>query len=481
MRIGMVVLGLGALTMLACGGRNGKGSPPDPSPVPSPVPEAPAPPRPGQASNVLVVVMDDVGVDKVASYGKQHRPPPTPTLDRLASDGVRFTRVWSHPVCSPTRASILTGRLSRRTGIGMIIDSWKNEPELAESEITIPEMLGRASRRWDSSAVGKWHLASKRSGDPATHAGRQGFGWWAGTLGNLRDDYGDDRGGGYGYTRWLENDNGKVKEATGYVTSDTADDAIARMGAMQEPWFLYVAFNAAHFPAHVPPASLVDTKGLGPRSPELDLYDAMVQALDHEIGRMLDAMDPKLRARTTVMVVGDNGTPDFGVRPPLDPERAKGSVFELGIHVPLIVTGPYVSKPGSESRALVHTADLFATVADIAGVDPNSLGRPIDGVSFLPSLADPGRPGRQYVYTEKFAPNGPGPYDRLITALRDDRYKLVVDRKKDGSIDERLFDVGDEQMEGPNLLRGEGRSREAGAAYTRLKAEMDRMKAELDR
>lgn len=454
---------------------------PEPAPVPSPAP-APAPaPRPTGPTNVLIVVLDDVGVEHVAAYGTEHGAPATPTLSKLAAEGVRFTHAWSNPVCSPTRSTILTGRYARRTGIGQIIDSWKTEHDLADDEITLPEMLARSGAKWDSAAIGKWHLASARSGPMAP--GRQGFRTFAGTLGNLRDKYGGGKEDDWGYDAFMKNDNGKLREVHRYVTTDTADDAIERIGAMREPWLLYLAFNAAHYPMHVPPKGLAQAPGLGPQSPDPDKYDAVLMALDHELGRVLAAMSTELRARTTVIVIGDNGTPDFAIRPPFDPERAKGSVFELGVHVPLLVTGPYVAEPGTTSDALVNGVDLFATVADIARVDTGALGRPIDGVSLLPALADPAADtARKYQYTEKFLPNGPGPYDRLTVAVRDQEYKLVVDRKRDGSVERRLYAIGDDLDEGRNLLAG-GRDPAGAAAdaLARLEAELKRIESSFER
>jgi arylsulfatase B len=156
-----------------------------------------------------------------------------------------------------------------------------------------------------------------------------------------------------------------------------------------------------------------------------------------------------VRAHTYVFVVGDNGTPEHAVRPPLDPESAKGRVWELGVHVPLLVTGPGI-EPGSRSRALVHTVDVFATIAELCGADVQTLGAPIDGVSFR-SVWTEGDPGpRRYVFTEVFRPNGPDP-ERVTVAVRDDTYKLVVDRQPAG-VTEGLFKLGHDWIEGDNLL-----------------------------
>jgi arylsulfatase B len=222
----------------------------------------------------------------------------------------------------------------------------------------------------------------------------------------------------------------------------------------------------------VPPPELHTNRKLDERSPDADKYDAALEAVDHELGRVLAAMDPALRARTWVFVVGDNGTPDFAIRPPDDPERAKGSVYQLGVNVPLIVTGPGIDHRGAESLALVHTADLFATVLDLAGVEPEGA---IDGISFRSALEDPQAPSaRRFLFTERLVPNGPPPYDREQAAIRDQRYTLVTDRRRSGATAE-LYDLRDDPDQHRDLL---GRKRaldpEVQAAYDALLAELDR-------
>ncbi len=421
-------------------------------------------------SNVLLIVADDVGVDKVGVYDEHPDPPPTPSIDALASRGVLFRNAYSYPACSPTRASFLTGRHAWRTGVGQIIDSWKDEPELEPEEMTIPEMLRLSGSPWSTSLAGKWHLSSM-SGTPAPLGpGEQGFGWYAGTLGNLRDKWPDVRSMEWGYTLWNKNTNGEVALQRGYITSDTVDDAIERIEAMPEPWFLLLSFHAAHLPLHVPPGELHTQRGLTSSSSEIDLYDASVEAMDTEIGRLMETIASDVLDRTTVVFIGDNGTPDFGIRAPWDPARSKGTLFEGGVNVPMIVAGPQVSRPGSETAALTHTVDIFATVADIAGVEPSSLEQRIDGVSFLPALQDPSHPGRALIYTEDLVPLGFGPFTTDDRALRDATHKLL--RFTDGR--EELYDLGETAFEeGTDLLAAGPLSDADAAAYEALSARMD--------
>ncbi|HHO52619.1 MAG TPA: hypothetical protein ENK18_17550 [Deltaproteobacteria bacterium] len=442
-------------------------------------------------SNVLLIVVDDVGVDKVGVYGEHPSPPPTPSIDRLAARGVLFRNAYSYPACSPTRASFLTGRHARRTGIGQIIDSWKEEVELSPSEITIPEMLRRSHASWSTSLVGKWHLSSMEGRAAPEGPGEHGFDWYAGTLGNLRDKWPEDREPEWGYTVWNKNTNGEVRLQRGYVTSDTVDDALARIEAMPEPWFLLLSLNAAHLPLHVPPKALRHTRRrLSMNSSEVDLYDATVEAMDTELGRLLDTIDGAILDRTTIVFFGDNGTPDFGIRAPWDPQRCKGTLFEGGVNVPLIVAGPQVQHPGSETAALVHTVDIFATVAEIAGVELDSLGRVIDGVSFLPHVVDPKRPStREVLYTSRFKPNGAPPHRSEASMVRNATHKLLFDpraargRRRSGRAPvERLFALdGGSGLEGPDLLQDKHPSAETQRILEELRAAHARIEADLQR
>jgi arylsulfatase A-like enzyme len=460
--------------LLACGGTRAGLTDAEPKA------RAPAPAS-GRVSNVLLVVAADVGVDKVAAYGEHPSPPHTPNIDRLARDGVLFRNAYSYAVCSPTRASYLTGRHAFRTGIGTIVDSWTDQYELAPDEITIPEMLERADAGWATSLAGKWHLGSSASGPVPTHAGRQGFDWYAGSMGNLKDKWPEKSGDRWGYTLWNKNTNGEVELTRAYPTTDTVDDALARIAAMPEPWFLLVSFNAPHRPLHLPPDDLHSRKGVTEGSDPADKFDAMLEALDSELGRLIREADTEVMGRTTLIFLGDNGTPDHAIRAPWDPKRSKRSLFEGGVNVPMIVTGPQVSKGGAETTALVHTVDIFATVAEIAGVDVNKLGRPIDGVSFLPHIIDPGRAStRDTVYTAKHLPNGMGPYEESGAMIRDQQFKLVVDHT-DGTEAEGLYELQNGSgLEGPNLLRGKkGVPPNAQRAYEKLKAELKRIEGSL--
>lgn len=434
-----------------------------------------------RGGNVLVLLLDDVGVDQVGAYGLNPDAPPTPTLDRLAEEGIRFDQAYASPVCSPSRAILLTGRLPRRTGVGWILDVGDRDYALPHAAVTIPEAL-RLSRglTYADSAVGKWHLAGRDAPGYRTHPNDAGFSWYAGALGNPAVLHG-------GYDRWQKTTNGVTEESTTYMTTDTVDDALARIAALPEPWFLYVAFNAAHTPLTPPPAALVDVP-VHADSPEGVRYDAIVEALDTEIQRLFEGIPADVLARTTTLVLGDNGTSEVGVDPPFDPGRAKHSPYEGGLRIPLIVTGPHVARPGSHSDALVSVADVFPTVMELAGVPVGGPGRfgglsrldaassvDLDGCSLMPHLAADPPAGRELLYMEAFRPNGALTTSRDMRIVRDRRYKLIRRTHRE----EELYDLTRALEDGPDLLSEEPPSDETQAAWRRLSAALDEMEQRL--
>jgi arylsulfatase A-like enzyme len=397
-----------------------------------------------QRPNVLLVIADDLGVDSVGAYGEHPDPPPTPTLDALAQQGVLFRNAWSAPVCGPARAALLTGRHAFRTGFGQGSDFLTDPWEVALGERTLPELIAPVVR---TAAVGKWHMASAHVSGTA-HPRLSGFARFRGSMKELGGFTGD------GYSAWTRVVDGVAAPCTQYATSREVDDALELVAAFGDaPWFLWLAFNAPHSPYHAPPAAL-HSQALPP-DPGASIpqhYRAMVQAMDTELGRLLSAMDPVVRARTIVVFVGDNGTPPEATTAPFLPGHAKGTVYEGGVNVPLIVAGPGVVG-GAECAALVSTTDLYATIAELLGSPPSAAE---DSVSLAPYLAQPGHAAlRATVYTESFMPNGPPPHVQRLRAVRDARYKLVHVHKKSTLPNERHFyDLLADPFEQHDLLDG---------------------------
>ncbi|MEQ1570062.1 MAG: sulfatase-like hydrolase/transferase [Myxococcota bacterium] len=420
---------------------------------------APAPLCPdagGAGPNLVVVVLDDVGLDKIGRYGVHPVTAPTPTFDQLASEGLLYRDAYALPSCTATRAALLNGRHARRTGTGSILWPFDGSAELPLDEVTIPELLRPAG--YCSAIAGKWHLSTLLSPSGARHPWGQGFAWYSGSLNNLWVDTAR-RSGGNGYYAFEKvGMDGEIALEERYATTDTTDDAIALVHTLPSPFFLMVSYNAAHNPWHDPPAALQGYgTGLDPFTSQL----AMLEAADAELARLVDVLPDD----TVLVLLSDNGSSSSVAQPPSDPERAKNTVYEGGIRVPMVVTGPGVPA-GVETHALFSVVDLLPTFAELAGAALPDV--PLDGVSALPTWRDPAVEVRGSVYAEELSPAGPGPWVVDERSLRDDRYKLV--RHTDGAVE--LFDLlGRTFDEGEDLLLSP--TPEAEAALDRLTAALD--------
>jgi len=401
---------------------------------------------PGGGGNLLVVVLDDVGVEQLTAYGLGKHTARTPTIDCLCERGLRFDQVWASPSCSPARAELLTGRYNRRTGIGSIFGPrTTNGHEMPTEEDTLPRVLSRAGYR--TGLFGKWHLTDPNTPDAATHPNRSGFERFAGSIGNLNATTSGERH--QFYSEWERVADGAAAMTTRYPTVQLVDDALDFVDEVEgEPWLVVLSFQSPHVPLHWPPGRLWRDVEPG-YSVDHQRYLAMVESVDHELGRFLRRLPRDVRADTTVVLTSDNGSHRSMVDPTWPIRGAKTTVYELGVRVPLVVTGPALSAGRGESTdALAHLVDVLPTFAEIAGAVPEA---DLDGVSLGAVLADPAADARTTVATAKFLPMGlDRPHRPLTRAIRDATHKLVVN--PDGR--EELFLVGPEVVvEGDDLLR----------------------------
>jgi arylsulfatase A-like enzyme len=433
-------------------------------------------PRP----NVVLVVLDDIGVDRIGAYGEAPAgavAPCTPNLDALAAGGLLFRNCYADPLCSPTRAQILTGRHGFRTGVGQLVDAGGSRSGLSATiEHALPEVLAT----YDSSLVGKWHLGHALK-DGLNHPLRSGFRYFAGSMYNLgvsAVDYGAGAidctpFGPVGYYNWVKTQNvsptqlGQSCSPT-YATTETVDDAVARLFSMQEPWFLQVSFNAAHLPPELPPLALCPNPGtcatqycqIG--TPTVaEAIDSIAEALDRELGRLVasvQAVDPD----AYIVVISDNGTESAAARGPagscFGPDRSKGTLFQGGIRVPLIVAGPGIA-PG-ECTNLVQATDLFATIADLT----HSAATAEDSISFEPYLRGQMTPRRQFAYSELFTPNFISPDKTAATfapkahlrAVTNGHYKLIRYSDDNGLVEDYFINLQADPCEVVDLSPGFG-------------------------
>jgi len=393
-----------------------------------------------QQPNVLLVIADDLGVDSLnlflANDGR-----PTPTLDALANSGVRFTNCWGSPSCAPARAQMLTGRYGFRTGVGAV----GSVPSVDEGTVAQAFQAGG----YATGCFGKWHLANASNGN-RNNPNLMGFDHYAGNLG----------GGVASYFSWTKVTNGAVTNGpnnreTNYATSETASDAsgwIQQQGT--NPWFCWVAFNAPHTPLHLPPRNL-HTANLSGAAADIsanprDYFLAMVEAMDTEIGRLLNEMDPAVRANTVVVFIGDNGTPGASTPSPRLQSGSKGTLFEGGVRIPCIVSGANVVSPGRTHDALISAVDLFTSVLDLANLNASVIpeGAATDARSFASYVTDPDAPLiHSCQFTEQFANPTSTPGNNDGKAVRLDDWKLI--RFDSGA--ESLYNLPNENL---NLADG---------------------------
>lgn len=394
-------------------------------------------------TDVVLVVLDDVGTDEFAAYGVHPDQPKLPVLESLASGGLVFEHAYGAPTCSPARAALYTGRHGRRSGMGRWILPSEEQYTLPV-QATLATVLAAASPPWTTAFVGKWHLVSYDRPSPWTHPAELGFVDFRGPLANVGEPV--DPGNGRNYFRWELATSEGLSSVSTYATTGQVDDALEALASMPSPSLLVLSLTAAHVPLHLPPPELLSTP-VDDTSPDWALQRAAAEALDHELGRLLDTMDAARRERTTFVVVGDNGTDRDFIRPPFSTARHKGTLYDGGVRVPLVVSGP-LATPG-RTEALVHVVDVLPTLAELAGA-PLPAG-PLDGASFAATLADPGSTGpREYVYSELFAPNGPGPWTQDESMVRNRDHKFVRDAITGA---ESLFHyVPGALDEGPDLL-----------------------------
>jgi len=407
--------------------------------------------------NIVLILADDLGYGDLSCYGREDIR--TPVLDRLASEGVRFTNSYANgPECSPTRTALMTGRYQQRVGglecaigtgnVGRYDDAIRlretHDLGLPVSETSVAQMLKKAG--YATALCGKWHLGYEPKFAPHLH----GF-----------DDAFYCIGGGMDYFHYLDTvagynlfQNGKPVRREGYFTDLLTDKAIAFVEAHRdEPFFLYASYTAPHSPFQGPADCLPDPLPLdsplwnqGKAPP--DVYVAMIEHMDKCIGRLLKVVDDRqLTENTLVLFLGDNGGTRSARNVPLS--GIKGSTFEGGIRVPAIARWPGVIPLGVVSDQVCVTMDFTASIVRVAGARVPD-GREFDGVDVLKLLED-GRPPQKRTL---FWRGRRG--DRSWRAVRDGDLKYIR-RSDQGRSTEYLFDLRNDISETTNLMADQPR------------------------
>ncbi len=378
----------------------------------------------GDNPNILLIIADDMGLDACPGYQIGDQKPTMPNLQGMINTGIRFNNVWANAVCTPTRSSILTGKYGFRNGMTKVGD------ELSTSETSIQSFLDmHTNEAYSNSVIGKWHLSEN-----ANHPASVGIRHYAGLL----------SGGVQSYSNWNLTENGQTSISNEYSTTKLTDLAIDWLDQQTKPWFLWLAYNSPHTPFHLPPDSLHTQNGLATDQASIDAnptpyYMAMLEAMDTEIGRLLNTLSTEELANTIIIFLGDNGSPNQ-VAQEYNSRRVKGSIYQGGINVPMIISGKGVNRFNQTEDALINSTDLFATIADIAGTGITDIN---DSKSFKP-LFNSSSTIRSYVYSE-VAKSGSTQSD---IAIRNNTHKYIL--FSDGK--EGLFDLSNSFFENVNLL-----------------------------
>ncbi len=334
--------------------------------------------------NILVIIVDDLGYGDLSSYGATDLK--SPHIDSLISEGMRFSECFANcPVCSPTRAALLTGRYQELVGVPGVI---RTKPEdnwgyLAPSATMLPQALKPLG--YHTAAIGKWHLGL----DHEAHPNTRGFDHFHGFLGDMMDDYYHHRRHDQHYMRLNQEKVNPKGHATDIFTR-WAQSYLTERKNQKDPFFLYLAYNAPHTPIQPPLDWLKKVikreKGITEKRAKLV---ALIEHMDHNIGKVIATLKETGQWKNTLTIfVSDNGG-QINVGANCGNLRGgKQDMYEGGLKVPASATWPGVIKPGTRSNFSFLTMDLFPTAIEAAdGTVPNG----IEGRSILPLL----KSGRQ--------------------------------------------------------------------------------------
>jgi len=384
-----------------------------------------------QNPNILLVIADDLGRGSIPNYQPNTTKANMPNLEAMMQNGIRFENVWSNPVCSPSRANLLTGRYGFRTNV-------LNPTELSTlslDETSLHAYINQSSSGlYSNSLIGKWHLG--------------GGGGMNGNLDyplDLGIDYfaGIIAGGVADYSEWRLLEDGQFVNTTEYITSKFTDLAIDWINAQDQPWFCWLAYTAPHTPFHLPP-DFMHTQGELPTDDmsidenPLPYYLAMVESVDYEIGRLMQSISKEEWDNTIIIFIGDNGTPNQVVEQPY--RRGKGSLFQGGVNVPMVISGKGVDRTNDVEDALISFSDMFATIVELTGTP---LSQYEDSKSFASLLKSASSEAiRECAYTEVQDDDATTGW-----AARDETYKYLLFNGN-----ERFYNLIDDPYESNNLL-----------------------------
>ncbi|MBN2136926.1 MAG: sulfatase-like hydrolase/transferase [Sedimentisphaerales bacterium] len=394
-------IGIGAagLALPACAAASGKSPAPDSKP------------------NILMILVDDLGYGDLSCCGAADMQ--TPNIDKLFASGIRLDNFYaSCPVCSPTRAALLTGRYPDLVGVPGVIRTHiaNNWGYLDPRAVMLPRLLKKTG--YHTAIVGKWHLGLASPNTP----NERGFDHFAGCLGDMMDDYYTHRRHAINYMRLEEKEIDPEGHATDLFTQWSIDYITARAQS-KKPFFLYLAYNAPHTPIQPPEDWLAKVEKRQPGITEKRAkLVALIEHLDDGIGKVLAALRQTAQGDNTLVIFTSDNGGQLGVGANNGPLRGgKQDMYEGGLRVPACAAWPGKIRPGSKSDRLALTMDLFPTICDAANA---KIEHKIEGRTILPTLLGMNQPAedRFLFWVRREA----GPYaGRAYYAARLGDFKLL--------------------------------------------------------
>jgi arylsulfatase A-like enzyme len=394
--------------------------------------------------NFLVILADDLGYGDLSAYGASDIR--TPHIDALLARGMRFDNFYANcPVCSPTRAALLTGRYPDMVGVPGVI---RTHPEnswgyLRPDAVLLPQLLRKAGYR--TAIVGKWHLGLDSPNTP----NERGFDLFRGFLGDMMDDYYTHRRHGINYLRH----NAEEIDPEGHATdlfSQWAAEFLQAQSA-EKPFYLYLAYNAPHTPIQPPDEWLRRVRAREPGlSEKRAKLAALIEHMDDGIGKVLAALDAAGLADHTLIVFSSDNGGELGAGANNGPLRdGKQSVYEGGLKVPACAVWPGQIRAGSRTALRAMSMDVFPTLLAAAGAD---VPAGIDGRSFLPTLlGEPQPPLREYWFFRR-REGGAAYGGKTIEAVIRGDWKLL---QNSPFAPLELYNLKDDPREEHNLIQRE--------------------------
>lgn len=378
-----------------------------------------------RSPNILLIIADDLGKDAISGYSEGSIKPITPHIDSLRQTGLTFNNFWVYPTCTPTRSSIITGKYGYRTGVREVGDVLDNSENILHHYIK-----SESDNNYATALIGKWHLAE--NSNPPFNPEILGMDYYAGLL-----------SGSSNYTQWTFTEDGASSRENSYITEKFTDLSINWINAQDKPWFLWLAYTAPHTPLHAPPSEMHSQENLPEYAEGMDpmpYYMASIEAMDYQIGRLLDQIPTEEQDNTIIFFIGDNGTPNQLAQLPYSRRTVKGSLYQGGINTPMFISGKSVERIGTEN-SMINGTDLYATIASISGASVDQIH---DSKNFK-SLFESTSQIREFQYSEMID-NGDD-----LWAISNGQYKLI------GNPNTALeyYDLNSDPYEQNNLLNGE--------------------------